>query len=302
MTRLYQRYRRIAKSISPLDITSNFDQEELSWDDLFTGDNNTTELFLGKYSQAGIKFIIQRFGLDRHARRLGLRHLSVKIDTRDPFRHKLTLYNGPQEHVDQIIMEFVARYQYLTPRADEVEFTYDHPLRVLMVEWLLLQNPQAKFTERKPRLPGQQYPGLGIGDELMALFTIMGHHLQVDGIVNTPEYFHTGLLFSKRYVFLNPEVQALVRQVSGDLWKKYRLAIIAWAAVTGSIMDRRDETALVWQPRRQIIPLQNQLKHYFKSEQYLNIAGNLSKKRIYAIDEKKLKAALKAMENPPFKL
>jgi len=304
MTWLYQRYRRIAKSISPPDITSNFDQEELSWDNLFSGNisDNTTELFLGKYSKDGILFIIRRFGLDRQARRLGFRHLSVRIDTRDPYRHKLIIYNGSQEDPEHIIMEFVARYQNLTPRADEAEFQYHHPLRILMIEWLLLQNPQEDFTEHKPRLPGQRHPGLGIGDELLALFSIMGRHLQVDGIVNVPEYFHTGLLFSKRFVFLNPAVQAQVRQIAKDLWKKYRLAIIAWAATTGAIINLQTGEPLVWKPRRQIIPLQNQLKQYFKSEAYQAIATRQSDRKIYTVDENKLKTALEAMEEPPFRL
>ncbi|MCF6238179.1 MAG: hypothetical protein L3J79_05090, partial [Candidatus Marinimicrobia bacterium] len=212
MTRLFRKYQRIARGFSPLELTSNFSQEDLSWDDLFLDAPtvNTTELFLGKYSQDGIKLMIQRFGLDRQARRMGLRHLAVQIDTRDPYRHKLSIYNGRQRDRNHVVMEFVARYQHLTPKEEDAESLYPNPLRVLMVEWLLLQNPKAKFTRHKPQLPGQNFPGLGLGDELLALFTLMGRHLKVDGIVNVPEYFHTGLLFSKRFMFLSPYVQAQV--------------------------------------------------------------------------------------------
>ncbi len=304
MTRLFRKYRRIAKSISPLEISSNFSQEDLSWDDLFlTGaPSNTTELFLGKYSKDGIKYIIERFGLDRQARHLGIRHLSVKIDTKDPFRHIVTIYNGRSRDRDHVIMEFVARYQNLIPKDIDAEFLYTQPLRVLTVEWLLLQNPKASFTPRKPRLPGQEHPGLGLGDELLALFTLMGRHLQVDGIINVPEYYHTGLLFGKRFVFLSPYIQAQVRQVSQDLWKKYRLSVIAWASATGAIVHRETREVFKWQPRKQIIPIHSQLRQYFKSEQYQQISQNLSNKPHYTIDEEKLGAALAKMDDPPFEL
>lgn len=285
-----------------MDITSNFDQEELSWDNLFMSgaSSNTTELFLGKYSRDGIKFIIERFGLDRQARHMGIRHLAVAIDTKDPFRHKLTIYNGQERDRDHIIMEFVARYQHLTPKDVDAEFLYTSPLRVLMIEWLLLQNPKAQFTRRKPKLPGQYHPGLGLGDELLALFSLMGRHLQVDGIINVPEYYHTGLLFSKRFVFLSPCIQSQVSQIAHDLWKKYRLSVIAWASAAGAIISHQTGEPFEWLPRKQIIPLAGQLKQYFKSDAYQDIAGKQNHTAQYFIDEDKLRQALTAMEEPPF--
>ncbi len=304
MTRLFQKYRRIAKRISPMDIMTNFDQMELSWDDLFTPGNlsNSTELFLGKYSRDGIKFIIERFGLDRQARHLGIRNISVVVDTTDPYRHKLIIYDGPVQDRDHIIMEFVARYQQLTPKDVDAEFLYKRPLRVLVIEWLLLQNPRADFTRSKPRLPGQNHPGLGIGDELLALFTIMGRHLHVDGIINVPEYYHTALLFSKRFVFLSPYVQAEVTKVAQDLWKKYRLAVIAWASATDSIIRQDSGEPFEWHPRKQIIPLQKELRIYFKSDAYLSISNRLDDHPKFIIDEEKLNVALSSMDEPPFKL
>ncbi len=302
MNRFDKKYNRIARGISPIDLTSNFSQEDLSWDDFFTdrSSSNTTQLFLGKYSKDGIKFIMDRFGLARQARHLGIRHPSVEIDTTDPYRHRLIIYNGRERDRDHIIMEFVARYQHLTPKDIDVENEYTNQLKVLMVEWLLLQNPKSKFTHRRPRLPGQIHPGLGLGDQLFALFTIMGRHLKVDGIINVPEYYHTGLLFSKRFVFLSPFVQAQVLQVAQDLWKKYRLAVIAWASATGSIKNQETGEILSWQPRRQIIPIRSQLRQYFKSEDYVAIAGGLSDKKIYTLDEPRLREALSKMDEPPF--
>lgn len=302
MNKFDRKYQKIARSISPLDLTSNFSQEDLSWDNFFTdrSNSNSSSLFLGKYSEDGIKFIMERFGLDRQARHLGLRHLDVVVDTKDPYRHRLTIYNGRHRDKDHIVMDFVARYQHLVPKDIDAENEYSQQLNVLMVEWLLLQNPRAEFTHRRHQLPGQRFPGLGLGDQLLALFTLMGRHLQVDGIINVPEYFHTGLIFSKRFVFLSPHVQAQVYQIAQDLWKKYRLAVIAWASATDSIINIKTGEPQIWEPRRQIIPIQGQLKQYFKSDAYLSTAKNLSNQRIFELDEEKLRLALSKMEKPPF--
>jgi len=301
MTRLFQKYRRIAKSLSPLEISTDFNQEDLGWDDLFMSESNTTALFLGKYSQDGIKLMMDRFGLIRKGHHLGLRDLDVHIDTIDPYRHKLIIFNGKHDR-DHIVMEFVARYQHLTPKEVDSESLYSLPLRVLMVEWLLLQNPKKDFSSRRPPLPGQTHPGLGLGDELLALFTIMGRHLKVDGILNVPEYYHTGLLFGKRFIFLSPFVQAQVTQIAHDLWKRYRLSMIAWASATGSIVNRKTGEPFLWEPRKQIIPINKQLRQYFKSEAYLSIARVKESDDIYTIDEGKLKRVLSDMETPPFQL
>jgi len=303
MNKFDRKYKKIARKISPLDLTSNFSQEDLSWDDFFTdrSSTNSSSLFLGKYSEDGIKFIMERFGLDRQARRLGLRHLEVAVDTKDPYRHRLTIYNGRHRDKDHIVMDFVARYQHLVPKDIDAENEYSHRLKVLMVEWLLLQNPRTEFTGRKPQLPGQHFPGLGLGDQLMALFTLMGRHLQVDGIINVPEYYHTGLMFSRRFVFLSPHVQAHVLQVAQDLWKKYRLAVIAWASATESLINIKTGHPQIWEPRRQIIPIQSQLRQYFKSEAYTGIAQNLQEEKLFALDEEKLRDAFSKMECPPFK-
>ena len=302
MNKFDRKYQKIARRISPLDLTSNFSHEDLSWDDFFTDRSsiNSSSLFLGKYSEDGIKFIMERFGLDRQARHLGLRHLSVAVDTKDPYRHRLTIYNGRSRDKDHIVMDFVAKYQHLAPRDIDAENEYSHQLKVLMVEWLLLQNPKAEFSNRRSPLPGQSYPGLGLGDQLMALFTLMGRHLQVDGIINVPEYFHPGLIFSRRFVFLSPYVQALVHQVAQDLWKKYRLAVIAWASATESIINIDTGKPQIWEPRRQIIPIKGQLRQYFKSDEYLGIAQRVKKEKVFTLDEEKLREALSKMERPLF--
>jgi len=128
----------------------------------------------------------------------------------------------------------------------------------------------------------------------------MGRHLQVDGIINVPEYYHTGFMFSRRFLFLSPHVQVHMLQIAQDLWKKYRLAVIAWASATESIINIETGKPQTWEPRRQIIPIQSQLRQYFKSPEYTRIAQNLNEDNVFTLDEEKLREAFSKMETPPF--
>lgn len=303
MTRLYQKYRRIAKSISPLEISTDFSRKDLGWDDdLFGGSGgNTTSLFLGKYSEDGIHLFIKRFGLDRKVRKIGIKELSVDVDTKDPYKHILTVYQGKTKERSKIIMELIGRYQYLEPKKEDSDFLYTESLRVLMIEWLLLQNPGGGFDQKRPRLPGQQHPGLGFGDELLALFSLMGRHLRVDGLLNIPQYLHTGMFFSKRSLFLSPVAQAAMIKVTMDLMPHYPLWKIAWAGATESILNQDTGEYYQWEPRKQILPLNPQLKQYFRSGSYLDVARNIPGDPIFTIDDTKLESALRKLDNPPLK-
>ena len=56
----------------------------------------------------------------------------------------------------------------------------------------------------------------------------------------------------------------------------------------------------IWEPRRQIIPIQSQLRQYFKSNDYIGIAQNLEEDKVFSLDEEKLREAFSKMEPPPF--
>lgn len=301
MSRFDRKYRRIARHISPLDIQACYDQEDRSWDDLFDGDRPSTrsELFLGHFSRDGIKFIIDRFGLDRVARHKGIRYIDVELNTTDPYKHILKIYNGEPHDPDNLVLEFVAGYQMLTPAEEQESFIFPEPLRVLKVEWLNLQNPTAEFTERRPRLPGQRRPGLGMGDELFALFTLMARYLKVDGVLNVPEHYHTALMFSRRFSHLDTRKEASLRSVARDLWQKYRLAVIAWASTLGAIRETNSGEYFNWQPARQIIAIKPLLRSYFSSDAYKSLVREFSEQQSYVLDKEKLRAELAELEDPP---
>src|SRR5262249_18731904 len=61
---------------------------------------------------------------------------------------------------------------------------------VLFVNWLSLRNPHAHFSQKRPKLPGQDVPGLGLAQEAAALLALMAERLQLHGVAFRPSWYH----------------------------------------------------------------------------------------------------------------
>ena len=64
------------------------------------------------------------------------------------------------------------------------------PLTLLGLEWLLLQDPSVAFSLERPKLPGQDHPGLGIAIEVQEILIRVCHRLSLEGIWHRPAHYH----------------------------------------------------------------------------------------------------------------
>ncbi len=89
---------------------------------------------------------------------------------------------------------------------------------VLYIHWLSLRNPHATFSERRPQLPGQSAPGLGVAREMVEVLGRVASRLGLRGVAYRPAYFHTAYPARHRFRFVEPERQgrflALVRDLA----------------------------------------------------------------------------------------
>lgn len=76
-----------------------------------------------------------------------------------------------------------------------------HPM--LRVEWLLLQDPRADFTSARPRLPGQEHPGLGVLADVVAWLVTLCREQELHGILFRTARWHVAALASRHVHFLN---------------------------------------------------------------------------------------------------
>ncbi len=221
-------------------------------------------LFLGRYSLLEVKAVLAKKNFFREARRRQLWPLVFHLDSSDYPVQRLQIFWEKKEP-DRLIVDLKIREAGFpaTPRR------LLHPVlsegRYLHLEWLTLQNPRLQFSEKRPALPGQNFPGLGLGKKVVDIFNYLGRITSSDGVLAYPAYFHNALLFSRYFRFVNPEKEGEVLAI--------RLALasipfkqLAWIVFLGCLeMDGR---TYEWQAEEQALPLCPALKDYLASSKY----------------------------------
>jgi acetoin utilization deacetylase AcuC-like enzyme len=121
---------------------------------------------------------------------------------------------------------------------------------LLRVEWLLLQDPRAGFTEVRPPLPGQSHPGLGALADVVAWLVTLCREMELDGILFRTAHWHLAALARRHLRFLSREdaerFDAVARSVHGR-----SLA----AAAAQLERDRSTGNAAAWNDMTLVIPV-----------------------------------------------
>ena len=90
-------------------------------------------------------------------------------------------------------------------------------VEVLYVHWLSLRNPRAQFSALRPRLPGQEVPGLGLAREIGELLALMARRLDLAAVVFRPAYFHTAYPGRHNFSFVDAARQGRFEALVRDL-------------------------------------------------------------------------------------
>lgn len=255
LERVERRYRQIARELSPLDLRRSEEGDDSLGDlsDLQLGLDHRGEsrsaLFVGYYTEDGLREALTRYGfLGTMAQRLGLgsaEELALTIDTSDPFHHllRVSVADGvPFTGEERLAME-LRIHQRERPRErprERADGLAPPPGGGYVVcEWLTLQHPGAAFHPERPRLPGQTYPGLGLGAEVQTLLMLMTERLGREGLLAYPAWCHTAAMYSLRFKAVDPVAEgrtlALLRDGEG-----LSLAELSWAVELGCVYMDRD--------------------------------------------------------------
>ncbi len=294
---LRARYRAIASTLNPFEFQDG--DSDADWLGMFgagTPGETGQGRVLGFYSAQGVELALDRFGILKKIRQRGFEDLRVSVSADDPDHQIVRIHGRPgvqagpgaqaglaaqtsqapsspaktQPSIDasapakeQILVEAVIRRVNLT--APE-EIHEKGPLRLISIEWLMLQDPVATFSTSRPQLPGQQFPGLGIGRDVQELLVQVCRYLKLDGLYSRPSHFHTAWGSSKAFRFLNPVDE-------GQLFGLHRLlaektVAAASRIVTQGALWRPDGTRFEWNPGGQILPVSPRLVAHFKSKGY----------------------------------
>jgi len=264
-----RKFRNIVKHLSPLIFQApeiNDLTEEDVFDDL--SGNRGTDHFLGIYSRKGIELVFEKVGFFQELDRRGLLQGTVRIDTSDPYKHLLRIIH-PEKDPPLISCELVVRQgnfdDFPTSVLKDQKISSSN---MLVVEWLLLQNPLKPFTRRRPQLPGQDHPGLGLSSLVFELLYWTARRSDLDGIILVPNYLHTGYFYGRHLHFFGPQHQGILAAVERCLKAGTRLDQLSWACAEGQLVNRNTREVFRWKPALMVMPVTPSWKHYFESETY----------------------------------
>jgi hypothetical protein len=286
--RISNKYWKIAKRLQTQQLQRiSTEQPKISEKDLFQLDigRRGGSFFLGFYSEEGIQLALTKYGIYDDLRGLGFTDILTEIDTDDPYKHRITFYYQKKQQQNLLVDLVVRKYHVRLKMPFESPHNGKSYLG-LKIDWLNLQNIRASFTEERPRLPGQKFPGLGMSLKVVELLMIICWRLNLSAIVNIPEHYHNAYLYSRIFYYIEPEVEALFCALK-SAFKKYPLHKISWGIDWECVIDLETGVPLNWITSEQIIPINKELKEVFSSKKYKDYITERAKGYRFEFDEEK---------------
>jgi len=200
---MLSRFSRIARQLGPADLgeteLTTADLEEA----LGLAPPSGPALFLGHYTAQGLEEALHRYGILAHLARIGFTRPRVALDRVGlGERARLLACANGAEH---LVVELVLERRQVAGRP------------VLFVHWLSLRNPRAQFSDRRPKLPGQEVPGLGMAREFGELLGLMARRLGLAGVAFRPAHFHTAYSARQAMAFVDAARQGRFEALVRDL-------------------------------------------------------------------------------------
>ena len=288
------KYWRIAGYLYKKQIKqSSFGNLDLSDTDLFNLDigKRGGEFFLGFFSKEGVKIALEKYGLYAELRNRGFDNVITDIDTTDPFKHKILIFKEKKNQAN-LLIELVLRKSFFKLNLPFANKHNGKCFQCLTIDWLSMQNPIGEFTPRRPRLPGQKYPGLGMSIIVVELLMITCWRLKLAGIVNFPGHYHNAYLYSKIFFYANPLAQAKFLALK-KAFKSYPLDKISWGIDWGCVTEANENKIFNWIVSEQVVPVDERLKKIFSGKKYKKYVNEKMKDFKFSFDEQKYQSIKK---------
>ncbi len=248
---ILRRFRRIRSSINPSDLTS--EPSGFAWqlteEDLVgvLPEAPRRTRFLGHFSQHGIELLLERLGLLDQLRLRGFRHPSVEVDLTGSIGDTLRVYSHP-DHRELLVELRVNRSARVVSGCE-----------MLVIEWLLLQNPRAHFGPYQQQLPGQNHPGLGLLKDVFGLLVAVAEILELDGIYYVPASYHVAIQSRRRVQFLNPDHEAVIQTLE-SLFAGRPLAEASSLIADGRVVIEKSGEQLGWEGFPMVLAVSDKLQ------------------------------------------
>ncbi len=294
-------YKSVYRSLSRVDLQRG-DSADLDIPDLF-GESDERR-WLGYYTEEGLFYGLGEYGLWDDFARVGYPEVRLEARADDPDEHMLRVWSADPT-IEEPLVELVARRDILRPTEELADRLGGEFVGVLNIEWLQLQRPDAEFTRDRPPLPGQQYPGLGLGRQILELLRLAATRLGLDGLVTVPSYFHNAFFYSVEFRYVDPREQGLFLALCRDVLPQTfgSVAAASWAITLGMVVDEtRREEPFEWFHDLMLAPISEELDRYIRSELYQEDVAEALAAHGFDVFAKALERDLAARGIVPFDL
>ena len=264
---------------------------DLQLADLGLSEDGSPDRFLGRFDEAQLRSELEATGLLAALAESGYPDVVVRSAC-ESGEHRLRIL-APRGRVPIVDL-----------RLAEGNASFDEPLLVekglgllsfLAVHWLCLQDPRGRFTRERPRLPGQRYPGLGLGPRIYDLGLRWAAAWGKDGLVNVPEYFHNAVFYSQVFRFVSARRQgrfeALARDLAGLPVGQASLAVDA-----GRVLE--NGAPFQWEPGEMVAPLSDALRAYFASDAWNGAVAEAREAACFTLLPRRRRASPALVEAP----
>jgi len=229
--------------------------------------DKSSSLFLGRYSMTEVMAVLGKRNFFRDAEKRGLWPLVFDLDCSNYPIQRLRIFHE-LKRADKVVVDLKIREGHLTPKEyldlDPSFFAYSF----LIFEWLTIQDPLHDFSEKRPALPGQEHPGLGMGKKLVDLFAYLARLTRKDGLLAFPAYFHNALLFGRYFTFLSPEKAAEIQAIEKS-FPKIPFKHMAWIVYL-NCLKYADGRTYEWRAQEQVYALNKSIGAYLDGKAYKN--------------------------------
>ncbi|MBQ9396652.1 MAG: histone deacetylase [Proteobacteria bacterium] len=246
--RLLRAVKKVSKALPLHDLTADETEDDL-FGDLF-GPMKRTRLF-DFYSKLGVECALEKIGILEHLRKLGYPSPHIEFELDHPNGQAVRLFADDERKI--LLIECII---------DEKKFVGD--MRMLWIEWLLSQNPNAEPSPDRPLLPGQTYPGLGCLTKIIGLLFMICDRLKLDAIGFNPAHYHVCFLAKGQGCFEKPADEARFRVAQA---LTAGLNIQQASMMLGNGLCSAGNT-FKWIPARMVIPISQAAHAYFQTKEY----------------------------------
>jgi hypothetical protein len=254
-------------------------EEELLFE--LTGLNPENRLF-GRFRPEEIRERIRDAGILAGLALRGYHDPVLTLSCEDPEEQRVCLYAG-RESRERLLMEVRVQIRAFRPGKPVGTFPEGTVFRMLLIHWLALSDPDRTFSIDRPRLPGQERPGLGLVSECLSLLRQIGKEFLLDGILDVPDHFHAALIYSRTFRFLDPQAEGRFQAMARDL-EGLPLALASEAVQEGCLVDTDSGLPVPWEPAEQVMALREPLRRHFRSSAYRRVRDEVASALRVAVD------------------